>query len=174
MIDSKAKYREYIKYEYKLYFKKKYVIGFLIPTVKNKIWSYQKTLRKCELFFNTNKKIRYLFLKIRLNKKGISLNFDIGLNCFDKGLHIYHIGSVIVNPKSHIGENCTIIGTCCIGGKWGSGGPTIGKNCELGINSSVIGEIVIGDNTYVGAGAVVTKSFTMGNCKLVGVPAHTI
>jgi len=47
----------------------------------------------------------------------------------------------------------------------------IGKRCWLGMNSIVLPGVTIGDNTIIGAGAVVTKSFPEGNCVLVGNPA---
>lgn len=47
----------------------------------------------------------------------------------------------------------------------------IGKNCWIGANAVVLPGVVLGDNTTVAAGAVVTKSFTRGNEMLMGVPA---
>jgi serine acetyltransferase len=38
----------------------------------------------------------------------------------------------------------------------------------------VIGDLVLGDNVKVGAGAIVTKSFPKDNIVLVGVPAREL
>lgn len=46
----------------------------------------------------------------------------------------------------------------------------IGKNCWLGANVTVVPGVTIGDNTVVGAGAVVTKDLP-ANVVAVGVPA---
>lgn len=73
-----------------------------------------------------------------------------------------------------LGEYCTIIGTTCLGSKNGGNGPSIGNHCELGMNSVVIGNVRIGDNVYIGAGAVVTKSFEQNEISLVGVPAKVV
>lgn len=108
------------------------------------------------------------------NKLGLLLGYEIPLNVFEEGLHIYHSGSIVVNDTSHIGKNCVIIGSVCIGSKNGGSGPTIGDNCELGINSVIIGDIRIGDNVFVGAGAVVTKNFNENNVSLAGVPAKIV
>lgn len=40
--------------------------------------------------------------------------------------------------------------------------PTIGNNVILGAHSIVLGDIVIGDNCKIGAGAIVTKSLKAG------------
>ena len=108
------------------------------------------------------------------NKIGLQLGFEIPLNVFGKGLHIFHTGNIIVNENSSVGEYCTIIGTTCLGSKNGGNGPSIGNHCELGMNSVVIGNVRIGDNVYIGAGAVVTKSFEQNEISLVGVPAKVV
>lgn len=50
----------------------------------------------------------------------------------------------------------------------------IGRHCWLSANCVILPEVELGDNTIVGAGAVVTKSFPEGNCVLAGVPAKVI
>ena len=81
------------------------------------------------------------------------LGFEIPLNVFGKGLHIFHTGNIIINETSSVGEYCNIIGSTCLGSKDGGNGPTIGNHCELGMNSVVIGNVKIGNNVYIGAGA---------------------
>ncbi len=50
----------------------------------------------------------------------------------------------------------------------------IGKNCWIGMNAVILPGVVLGDHTIVGAGAVVTKSFSEGSCVIVGNPAKLI
>ncbi|MBA3828868.1 MAG: acyltransferase [Taibaiella sp.] len=50
----------------------------------------------------------------------------------------------------------------------------IGKFCWMGINSTILPEVTLGDFTIVGAGAVVTKSFPDGYCVIAGNPAVVI
>lgn len=48
----------------------------------------------------------------------------------------------------------------------------IGNTCWIGANAVILPEVIIGDNTIVAAGAVVTKSFPDGDQVLKGVPAQ--
>ena len=50
----------------------------------------------------------------------------------------------------------------------------IGAFCWIGMNSVVLPEVKLGDFTIVGAGAVVTQSFTEGYCVIAGNPAKII
>ena len=92
------------------------------------------------------------------------------------GLKIYHYGSIIVNPKSRIGKNCTIHGNCCIGSKgtFPDDSPVIGNNVDIGQNAQILGGIYIADGVKIGAGAVVTKSVLVPGVTVVGVPARIV
>lgn len=48
----------------------------------------------------------------------------------------------------------------------------VDRNCWLGVGSVILAGVVLGPNTVVGAGAVVSKSFPVGDLVLVGVPAR--
>lgn len=50
----------------------------------------------------------------------------------------------------------------------------IGDKCWIGMNSVILPGVVLGDNTIVGAGSVVTKSFENGHCVVAGNPAKLI
>ena len=50
----------------------------------------------------------------------------------------------------------------------------IGRHCWLGAQSVLLPQVVLGDYTIVGAGAVVTKSFEEGYCVIAGNPAKII
>ena len=50
----------------------------------------------------------------------------------------------------------------------------IGSYCWVGMNSVILGGVVLGDHTIVSAGSVVTKSFPDGHCIIGGVPAKVI
>jgi acetyltransferase-like isoleucine patch superfamily enzyme len=50
----------------------------------------------------------------------------------------------------------------------------IGKHCWIGKGATLLPEVVLGDFTIVGAGAVVSKSFAEGYCVIAGNPAIKI
>ncbi len=50
----------------------------------------------------------------------------------------------------------------------------IGKQCWIGMNSVLLPGVILGDNTIVGAGSIVTKSFPEGHCVIAGNPAKLI
>ncbi len=51
---------------------------------------------------------------------------------------------------------------------------TIKNNCWIGMNCVILPGVQLGDNTIVGAGSIVTHSFPIGNCIIVGNPAKII
>jgi len=110
------------------------------------------------MFCKPNRLLKY-FYKRRKNVLGSPLGFFINAGCFGVGLKIYHYGSIIVNPKSRIGNNCTIHGNCCIGSKGGfhDYSPVIVNNVDIGQNAHILGGITIADGVKIGAVAVVTK-----------------
>lgn len=126
-------------------------------------------------FYSPNKLLMYYY-KRRKNVLGRKLGFFINAGCFDIGLKIYHYGSIIVNPKSRIGKNCTIHGNCCIGSKgtFPDDSPVIGDNVDIGQNAQILGGITIADRVKIGAGTVVTKSILTPGVTVVGVPARII
>lgn len=50
----------------------------------------------------------------------------------------------------------------------------IGKRCWLGANAVILPGVTLGDNTVVGANAVVNCSFPEGNIILAGAPARVV
>lgn len=50
----------------------------------------------------------------------------------------------------------------------------LGEKCWIGMNAVILPGVILGPHTVVGAGAVVTKSFTEGNCVVAGNPAKII
>lgn len=91
------------------------------------------------------------------------------------GLIIQHGFSSILNCEE-MGDNCQVWQNVTIG-KSKSGRfeprPKIGCNVKITAHAVVIGDITIGDNAIIGAGAVVTKSVP-ANATVVGNPAKII
>lgn len=74
-----------------------------------------------------------------------------------------------------IGEDCKIFQGVTIGSKWSKASclgeaPRIGNNVMIGAGAVILGNITIGDDSIIGANAVVTHSIPK-NSLAVGVPA---
>ena len=178
MIKSKKEYKEYYIEDYK----KTGIYNLPFHTRFSDIrYKYYKNLRKCEYYINCKKgpinKIIKLLLIHKHNKLAIKTGWHIPPNVFGKGLAIVHIGPIIVSRLAKVGENCRIhvctnIGNAPSHGKDGT--PVLGNNVYIGPGVKMFGPIIIGDNTAIGANAVVNKSFEQGNCTIAGVPAKKI
>lgn len=93
-----------------------------------------------------------------------------------KGIFIDHGSGVVIGETTEIGDGCTIYQGVTLGGTSLSRGkrhPTLGRNVTIGVNSSVLGAIVLGDNAKVGGGSVVVKDVP-SNATVVGVPARVV
>ena len=92
------------------------------------------------------------------------------------GLYIGHFGPVILNSGVRLGHNCNLsqgvtVGIAGRGPRRGC--PIIGDRVYIGVNAVLIGQIEIGNDAAIGAGAVVTKS--VAACAVVaGNPACVI
>ena len=92
------------------------------------------------------------------------------------GLNIQHPQGIVVGQGVRIGSNCTILQNVTFGEKLSNvkgSYPTIGDNCTFGSGAVVIGDVTLGENVFVGANAVVTKSFGP-NSIIAGIPAKLL
>jgi len=81
-----------------------------------------------------------------------------------------HAFLTVVNAEV-IEENVSVYQQVTIGNTHGR--PTLRKGCTICAGAIVLGPIEIGENSVVGAGAVVTKSVP-ANCIVVGNPAYIV
>ncbi len=87
-----------------------------------------------------------------------------------------HGNGVVIGETSVIGDDVTIYQGVTLGGtgkEKGKRHPTIGNGVVIGAHAIVLGNINIGDNSRIGAGAVVTKSVPP-NSTVVGNPARVV
>mgnify|MGYP000887234602 CR=1 FL=1 len=93
-----------------------------------------------------------------------------------QGLFIDHGMGVVIGETTEIGDNVTIYQGVTLGGtgkETGKRHPTIGNNVVISSGAKVLGPFKVGDNSKIGAGAVVLKEVPP-NSTAVGVPARVV
>ena len=88
------------------------------------------------------------------------------------GLFIQH-GFASIISADKIGRNCWINQQVTIGFSNDTDCPIIGDNVIIYAGAKVLGNVRVGDNSIVGANAVVIKDVPE-NCTVVGVPAYIV
>ena len=87
-----------------------------------------------------------------------------------------HGMSVVIGETTEIGDNVTLYQGVTLGGtgkQTGKRHPTLGNEVVVGVGASVLGSIMVGDNSLIGAGAVVLHPVP-ANATAVGVPAKVV
>ena len=80
----------------------------------------------------------------------------------------------VFHPEVKIGKNCKILHGVTMGGRAGHKGlPIIGDNVLIGVHAQILGNVRIGNNSVVGAGAIVTHDVP-DNVVVVGNPARIL
>lgn len=149
----------------KLYFKS---VGF----------RYTFWMRIC--CYLSGRKLLYLFYVPSLLKLKL-MSYFTGLQIshvaeIGKGFYIGHFGPIRVSSESSLGCNVNVSSGVVIGhGNRGKnkGVPHIGNNVYIASGAKLFGNVTIGDNTCIGANAVVTHDVPDNAC-VAGVPARII
>jgi serine O-acetyltransferase len=89
---------------------------------------------------------------------------------------IDHGMGVVIGETAIVGDDVTLYQGVTLGGtgkEHGKRHPTIGNGVVIGAGAKVLGNILVGDNSRVGAGSVVLRNVP-DNSTVVGVPAHIV
>lgn len=179
MIITKQDLKHFLEEDLKRY--NNNIPNFKDRILHNEVWyiyHYIKHLRYVEYYKNTKcSKILFLYHWIRYKHLGFKLHFTIYPNTIGPGFRIYHTGGFIhIGPKVKIGKNCTILPGVVFGNKSESedeGLAKVGDNCYIGIGAKILGSVTIGNNVVIGANSVVTKDIP-DNAIVAGIPAKII
>lgn len=130
-------------------------------------------------FLKTRKgacKVLYIlvFLIHRHNQYKTGIQLPLGTS-IGPGLCFSHFSCIVINNSAVIGKNFTMFHGCTIGSVRGPKGgvPTIGDNVVMCTGSKIIGNVKVGNNVMIGAGAVVVKDIP-DNAVVVGIPARVV
>lgn len=146
---------------------------FLFPVYS---FEYIKLVRKMSYYCSSDNILLRgygFFLRYIAHRKSKALGFYIPTSNFGPGLYIPHAGSITINPNAKLGANCLINANVVIGQN-GGGSPTLGDNVFIGAGAVICGDIKIADNVWIGANSVVTESVLTPNVLIAGVPAKIV
>jgi serine O-acetyltransferase len=136
---------------------------------KTQLFGYRYTtvLRKTHYWKNKNK-IMYLLYAYKLNKLQIKYGFQISTSAtIGKGLYLGHVGTIVVNPQTILGDNVNLSPNVVIGKQnrgEKKGAPQIGSSVWIGSGAVIVGKITIGDDVLIAPNAYVNFD----------VPSHSI
>jgi serine O-acetyltransferase len=92
------------------------------------------------------------------------------------GLFIDHATGVVIGETAEIGDDVTLYHGVTLGGSGADTGkrhPTVGDRVIIGAGAKVLGAIKIGDDSRIGANAVVVKPVPSSSV-VIGVPGQVI
>lgn len=146
-----------------------------IYTFKQPPFAFTFWLRMCSykskvpllgiLIFGISKLIKTL----KGRKRGLMISERMPLGY---GLYLSHGFGTIVNPSAVIGNNCTLCQFTTIGAVEGDAA-VVGNNVYIGPSVCLVENVYIGNNSIIGAGAVVVKDVP-NETIAAGVPAKII
>jgi len=91
-----------------------------------------------------------------------------------KNFFIDHGMGVVIGETAIVGDDVLLYQGVTLGGtgkETGKRHPTLGNNVVVGTGAKILGNITIGDNSYIGANAVVIKNVP-SNSTVVGIPGR--
>jgi serine O-acetyltransferase len=143
----------------------------LHPSVRFLFW-----FRLSESVFNSKKlKIvsKFMTFIVLCQSRRTGIQVGVGTS-IGEGLYIPHFGGIVVNPTAVIGRNCYLSHNVLIGkvhaGKR-AGVPVIGDDVFIGTGAVILGNITIGNNAAIGVNSVVIDDVPE-NAFVAGAPAQ--
>lgn len=179
-ITTRRELKEWLRADWESYGFKYPLLARFTFSENGTMFAYVRNLRYLEYYTNKRQRpwdglLRAWHL-LRWRRMNLRHQLYIKPNCCGKGLHLVHHGYRRIDSVQSIGDNCTILPMTLIGKKNPDAdisGATIGNNCYIGAGALIMNPVTIGDNVTIGAGSVVTKDIP-DNCTVAGNPARII
>lgn len=158
-------YKDLINYDYKFNAAFRGVKSLSMKEKNSIEIKYLKCYRKCQAYRNTLwGDIAFIKLKKLSEKTGIGLNDNLNIG---KGLVIGHWGRIVMNTVAEFGNEIMLTHNVTIGrdvrGKR-KGSPKIGNRVCIRSNSTVVGNITIGNDVLIAPNTFVNFD----------VPSHSV
>jgi len=147
-----------------------------LPKWKGLVWLLWRYQEYRNLFYyrikKENRLISRAFLEVAKLFYAPMSTLYIRAMSIGEGLFVQHGYCTEISARS-IGKNCWINQQVVIGYSDEGKTPKIGDNVHITAGAKVFGDITIGDNSIIGANAVVFKNVPP-NCTVVGVPGYIV
>jgi len=135
-------------------------------------------MRACSHLSRSTGPSRLLLLPARLVLRRFRYRMGINLpwqTSVGPGIFLGHAGGIVVNAGAVIGSNCNISHNVTIGSNKGrrAGVPQIGDNVYIGPGAVVAGAITVGTGSAIGANSVVLDDVPAG-VTVAGAPARVV
>lgn len=95
---------------------------------------------------------------------------------FGRGIFIDHANGVVIGETAIVGDNVTMLHQVTLGGtgkEQGKRHPTVEEGVLLSAGSKILGNIVVGKNSKIGAGSVVVRTVPPEST-VVGIPGRVV
>ncbi len=135
---------------------------------------FLKLFRICQTEEN---KIKLFFARLKFRYIKRKMKIDLyGKTIIGGGLYIGHAYGITVNSDVILGKNCNLSKGVTIGQEnrgVRKGTPIIGNNVWIGVNATIVGKIVVGDDVMIASNSFVncdvpSHSIVIGNpCKII-------
>lgn len=111
------------------------------------------------IFLRIPMSLLYLFLKTLLGLFTVNIFLWAGRNGarIGPGFHLVHPSNVLIGRGVEIGERCQIYHEVTLGTGQIPGTPKVGNQVTIYPGARLLGGIVVGDHSMIGANCVVTK-----------------
>ena len=143
---------------------------FLVYSGLHAIWAHRVTHW---LWIHNLKFLGRWLSQVARNLTGVEIHPGAILG---QGFFIDHGMGVVIGETAEVGADVTLYHGVTLGGtslEKGKRHPTIGDRVVIGTGAKVLGAITIGDDSRIGANAVVVKSVP-ANSVVVGVPGQIV
>lgn len=111
--------------------------------------------------------------QLHSTRLGVEIPFRTNIG---PGLYIGHYSGIVVHYKSVIGKNCNLLQGVTVGRVFRGdkkGVPTIGDNVFIGPGAVILGNIRVGNNVAIGANSVIVEDVPDG-AVIAGIPGKVV
>lgn len=143
---------------------------------RNPALRYQRCLRHVEYWTGQKgigARIMRGIRRYSLQRQSVITGISLPPGVCGPGLYIAHYGSIVINSRTRIGARLQIHSATNIGTDEAGATPVIGDDVYIGPGAVIYGPVRIGNSSAIGANSVVNKDVP-AHSTAVGAPARVV